>query len=78
FEDVIFRLDIAAKDLTLAVQVAHDHGVAVPATAAALGAYRAAADAGLGAQAFHATLQSLEQSAGIELPKLTRAPRAAQ
>lgn len=78
FDDVIFRLDIATKDLTLAVQAAHDHGVAVPATEAALGVYRAAADAGLGTKAFHATLQALEQTAGLELSALTRAPRAAQ
>ena len=76
FDDVIFRLDIAAKDLSLAVAAAHAHGVDVPTTTAALGVYRAAADAGMGSRAFHATLQQLERSAGVELPPLTRAPRA--
>jgi 3-hydroxyisobutyrate dehydrogenase-like beta-hydroxyacid dehydrogenase len=75
FDDVIFRLDIATKDLALAVQAARDHGVDVATTAAALDVYRAANDAGLGTRAFHATLAQLEQSAGLELPALTRAPR---
>jgi 3-hydroxyisobutyrate dehydrogenase-like beta-hydroxyacid dehydrogenase len=72
FDDVIFRLDIAAKDLTLAVESAATNGVEVPVTAAALEVYRAALDAGLGLEAFHATLLQVEQRAGTELPPLTR------
>jgi 3-hydroxyisobutyrate dehydrogenase-like beta-hydroxyacid dehydrogenase len=74
FDDVIFRLDIATKDLTLAVETAAAHGVAVPVSVAALGVYRAALDAGLGDRAFHATLAEIEQRAGIELPALKRRP----
>ncbi len=74
FDDVIFRLDIAAKDLTLAVEAAGAHGVATPVTAAALETYRDAIRAGLGSKAFHATLLQVEHAAGIELPALTRTP----
>jgi 3-hydroxyisobutyrate dehydrogenase-like beta-hydroxyacid dehydrogenase len=72
FDDVIFRLDIAAKDLTLAVEAAGAHGVATPVTAAALETYRDAIRAGFGPKAFHATLLQVEQAAGIDLPALTR------
>jgi 3-hydroxyisobutyrate dehydrogenase-like beta-hydroxyacid dehydrogenase len=75
FDDVIFRLDIATKDLALAVETAGVHGVDAPVSAAALDVYRAALAEGLGAQAFHATLQHVERSAGMTLPALTRAPR---
>ena len=74
FDDVLFRLDIAAKDLTLAVATAEAHGVDVPASAAALGVYRAALEQGLGDRAFHATLLALEERSGVTLPPLTRRP----
>jgi 3-hydroxyisobutyrate dehydrogenase-like beta-hydroxyacid dehydrogenase len=72
FDDVLFRLDIAAKDLGLAVETARAHGVDVPASAAALEVYRAALAAGLGDKAFHATLLQLEAAAGRALPPLRR------
>jgi len=75
FDDVIFRLDIATKDLTLAVDAANELGVDVPVSAAALDVYRGAVGEGLGPQAFHATLQHVERSAGATLPPLTREPR---
>jgi len=76
FDDVIFRLDIAAKDLTLAVEAAGAHGVATPVSAAALEVYRDAIRSGFGLKAFHATLLQLERAAGgAELPPLTRTPR---
>jgi 3-hydroxyisobutyrate dehydrogenase-like beta-hydroxyacid dehydrogenase len=75
FDDVIFRLDIAAKDLTLAVESAAANRVDVPVTAAALEVYRDTIRDGLGLKAFHATLLRIERTAGIELPPLTRAPR---
>jgi 3-hydroxyisobutyrate dehydrogenase len=76
FDDVIFRLDIAAKDLTLAVEAAGAQGVATPVTAAALEVYRDAIRSGFGLKAFHATLLQVERTAGgAELPPLTRAPR---
>ncbi len=48
FDDVLFRLDIATKDLGLAVETAQAHGAEVPVSAAALATYQAALDAGLG------------------------------
>lgn len=75
FDDVIFRLDIATKDLELAVATARGLGVEVPASTAALDVYRAALDDGLGAQAFHATLVHLERAAGVTVPALRRDPR---
>jgi 3-hydroxyisobutyrate dehydrogenase-like beta-hydroxyacid dehydrogenase len=75
FDDVIFRLDIAAKDLTLAVDAAGANHVDVPVTAAALEVYRDTIRAGFGLKAFHATLLEIERAAGIELPPLTRPPR---
>ena len=62
FDDVIFRLDIATKDLTLAVEAAGVHGVDAPVSAAALDVYRDALDEGLGGQAFHATLAARRAS----------------
>ncbi len=75
FDDVIFRLDIAAKDLTLAVETAAELGVDVPVSAAALATYQAALGEGRGAKAFHATLEHVEGTAGMTLPKLVREPR---
>jgi 3-hydroxyisobutyrate dehydrogenase-like beta-hydroxyacid dehydrogenase len=76
FDDVIFRLDIATKDLTLAVEAAGKQGVATPVSAAALEVYRDAIRSGFGLKAFHATLLQLERDAGgTELPPLTRTPR---
>ncbi len=72
FDDVIFRLDIAAKDLALAVDSAAAAGVDVPLTAAAAALYADAAAGGDGAMAFHATLRELERRAGIELDALAR------
>lgn len=75
FDDVTFRLDIAAKDLGLVVEVAEDLGVDVPTTTGALSVYRQAVAAGLGNSVFHATLQPLERAAGIALAPLRRTPR---
>jgi 3-hydroxyisobutyrate dehydrogenase-like beta-hydroxyacid dehydrogenase len=70
FDDVIFRLDIAAKDLELATASAADAGVNTSVTAAAAEAYRQAVAGGWGDQVFHATLRLLERDAGVELPPL--------
>jgi 3-hydroxyisobutyrate dehydrogenase-like beta-hydroxyacid dehydrogenase len=72
FDDVIFRLDIATKDLSLAMEAAGEYGVEAPTTAGALSVYRDALEAGLGAEVFHATLKRLEGAAGIELPPLNK------
>lgn len=75
FDDVIFRMDIAAKDLELAAASAEAAGADVPLTRAAIGVYQSAIEAGLGDKAFHATLLELESRAGVELAKLERPPR---
>lgn len=75
FDDVIFRLDIAAKDLRLAVESAKEAGVDVPLTEAAAAVYDASADHGDSTLVFHATLRELERRAGIELPPLRRPDR---
>lgn len=75
FDDVVFRLDIAEKDLALAVESAEAVGADVPLTRAAQTVYKAAFTAGDGQLAFHATLRELERRVGVELPPVTRPPR---
>jgi 3-hydroxyisobutyrate dehydrogenase-like beta-hydroxyacid dehydrogenase len=75
FDDVIFRLDIAAKDVGLAVDTAAVAGVDAPLTRAAGEIYEAAIAAGDGELVFHATLRELERRALIELEPLRRPPR---
>jgi 2-hydroxy-3-oxopropionate reductase len=75
FDDVIFRLDIAAKDVGLAIETAAAAGVDVPVTRAAGALYDAALSAGDGELVFHATLRELERRAGIELEPVRRPPR---
>ncbi len=77
FNDVIFRLDIAAKDVRLAASAAATAGVSVPLTDAASEVYAAAVEHGDGELVFHATLRELERRAGLELPPLSRPPRPA-
>lgn len=72
FDDVVFRLDLAAKDVRLAVETADDVGTPVPVTRAALDVYERAVEAGLGAEVFHATLKQLETEAGVEVPVVSR------
>ncbi len=76
FEDVIFRMDIAAKDLALAVESADRADVNVPLTEAARALYDSAVEAGDGGLAFHATLVELERRANVELPPLQRVRRS--
>ncbi len=75
FDDVIFRLDIAAKDVGLAVDTAAAAGVDAPLTRAARAVYDASVAAGDGGLVFHATLRELERRAGIELDVLARQSR---
>lgn len=77
FDDVIFRLDIAAKDLRLAVDCATEAGVDVPVTSAAADVFAAAVDHGDARLVFHATLRELERRAQVELPPLHRPDRSA-
>lgn len=77
FEDAVFRLSIAEKDVAVALESARSLGVAMPTTTAAHGVYRAAVDDGLGDKVFTATLLALESWAGVEVPPLRRRPKAA-
>ena len=72
FDDVVFRLDIAAKDLGLAVEAATTAGASVPVSTAAAAVYAAAVEHGFGRLVFHATLRELELRAGVEVPALQR------
>lgn len=72
FDDVAFRLDIAAKDVAMAVQAANSVGSNAPLTEVASELYSRAVEAGRGHQAFHATLPEIEQASGVELPALRR------
>ena len=68
FENVIFRLALAEKDVGLACESGETLGVPMPVTAAAHGVYRDAVAAGLGDEVFFATLKTLEAAAGTEVP----------
>lgn len=74
FDNAMFRLSLAAKDLGVALESASDLGVAMPTTAAAHGVYKDAINQGLGDKVFYATLRALETDAGAEVAKL--APKA--
>jgi 3-hydroxyisobutyrate dehydrogenase len=59
----LFMLDLIAKDLVLVAALAAGHGVSVPVAEAALGEYRAAAEAGLGALDYSAVYLALASDA---------------
>ena len=75
FDQDIFALSIAAKDVGVAVESAQALGVDMPMTKAALGVYGRAMDAGLGRDDFFATVKVLEQAAGVTLPALSKPSR---
>jgi 3-hydroxyisobutyrate dehydrogenase-like beta-hydroxyacid dehydrogenase len=70
FDNAMFRLSLAAKDLGVALESAGDLGVPMPTTKAAHGVYEDAIDQGLGDKVFYATLRVLEQGASAEVAKL--------
>lgn len=74
FDNAMFRLSLAAKDLGVALESASDLGAPMPTTRAAHGVYKDAIDQGLGDKVFYATLRALETDAGAEVAKL--APKA--
>ena len=74
FDEVIFRLGLAHKDLSLALKSADDLGVPMPQTSAALATYQDAIDKGLGDKVFYATLQALEANAGTQVARPEPAP----
>lgn len=74
FEQDIFALSIAAKDIEVALASAEAVGAEMPMTAAAAGVYQRAIADGLGAKDFFATVQVLEAAAGVTLPPLQKPP----
>lgn len=74
FDQDIFSLAIAAKDIDVALASAEALGAQMPMTAAAAGVYQRALDQGLGAQDFYATVKVLEAAAGVSVPPLQKAP----
>ncbi|MEQ8232937.1 MAG: NAD(P)-dependent oxidoreductase [Gammaproteobacteria bacterium] len=72
FDAGIFALDIAAKDLGLALDSGAALGAATPLTAAAHAVYQQALADGLGNEDFYATVKVLERAADVTLPPLRR------
>lgn len=68
FDSPIFKLSIASKDVSLAVQSAEELGVWAPLTRAAAELYARAESSGLGGKVFFATLAALEEAAGVQVP----------
>jgi 3-hydroxyisobutyrate dehydrogenase-like beta-hydroxyacid dehydrogenase len=71
FDNAVFKLGIAAKDVALALESAESLGVWMPMTEAASAVYRASLEARLGDKVFFATLQALESRAEVIVPKLS-------
>ncbi len=65
YDTVSFALELAAKDVRLALEVAADHDLSLPVTAAAHQTLLRAKARGLGGKNLTATFQLLEESAGI-------------
>jgi 3-hydroxyisobutyrate dehydrogenase len=74
FDQDIFALAIAAKDIEVALASASDVGAEMPMTAAASTVYQRALANGLGKEDFFATVKVLEGAAGIALPALAKPP----
>lgn len=72
FDDPLFKLGIAAKDVSLAVASAKALGVSMPTTEGALGVYLDAVSQGLGEANFAATLLALESRARAEVAALKK------
>jgi len=65
YDNVSFALELAAKDVRLALEVAANHNASLPVTAAAHQTLLRAKARGLGAKNLTATFQLLEESAGL-------------
>ncbi len=76
FENVIFKLGIAVKDIAVALESARALGVAMPGTEAAYGVYESALEEGYGDEVFTATLKVLERQAETEVARLERRERS--
>ncbi len=66
YDDPTFFLQWAAKDVSLAVQIAGEEGIALPLASAAADYLLRAQNRGLGLSAVTATLQVAEQDAGLD------------
>lgn len=73
FDLDVFALSIAAKDVGVALESAHDLGAPMPVTEAAHGVYADALAQGLGSEDFFATVKVLEAAAGLQLAPLKKA-----
>ena len=74
FDGGLFALDIAAKDVRVALDSANSLASPMPLTTAAHEVYQEAIAAGLGSEDFFATVKILEQQAGCALPALKKRP----
>jgi 3-hydroxyisobutyrate dehydrogenase-like beta-hydroxyacid dehydrogenase len=72
FDNAFFSLGLAEKDVSLALESARSLDVPARVTEAAHGVYARALERGLGSQVFFATLLSLEEEAGVEIPRLEK------
>jgi 3-hydroxyisobutyrate dehydrogenase len=70
FDNAFFQLELAEKDVGLALASARGLGVPMPTIEAAHGTYARALELGLGKKLFAATLLAVEDAAGVELPPL--------
>ncbi|MGR8947891.1 MAG: NAD(P)-dependent oxidoreductase [Gammaproteobacteria bacterium] len=70
FDMDIFALEIAAKDVAVALESANELGASMPLTKAASDVYTQALDLGLAKKDFFATVKVLEQAANVEVPPL--------
>lgn len=70
FDNPMFKLAIAEKDVALAVESARALGLTLPLAEAGLGSYRRAVAQGDGERVFFSTLRALEADAGVEVSKL--------
>jgi 3-hydroxyisobutyrate dehydrogenase-like beta-hydroxyacid dehydrogenase len=71
FDNAVFKLGIAAKDVALALESAETLGAWMPMTQAADAVYRASVEAHLGEKVFFATLQTLEARSDVVVPTLS-------
>ncbi len=74
FEQDIFSLAIAAKDVDVALASANALGAEMPLTTAASEIYQRALAQGLGGEDFYATVKVLEAAAGVNVPPLRKTP----
>jgi 3-hydroxyisobutyrate dehydrogenase-like beta-hydroxyacid dehydrogenase len=74
FDNPMFKLALAAKDVGVALESARDLGVPMPVTQAASAVYQDAITKGLGEKVFYATLRALETDAGVEVAALSPRP----